>query len=297
MKILLTGKNGQVGFELQRALAPIGEIVAVDQDECDLSNEQGIRDLVRRIKPNVIINPAAYTAVDKAETERDLAFAVNAKAPEILGEEAARLNAFVVHYSTDYIFDGEKKGFYVETDEPNPQNVYGASKLVGEQALQAANDHHMIFRTSWVVGAHGHNFTKTILRLAAERDSLNIVGDQFGVPTSAALIADVTALILNGMRDNLLDSKSRGVYNLTASGVTTWYDYAIHVIQAARTANWPVKVTPDSIREIPTTDYPTPAKRPLNSRLDTTKLHQAFGLFLPDWRIGVDHILQQILQD
>ena len=196
MKILLTGKNGQVGFELQRALAPLGEVVAVDQHECDLSNPDAIRQLVAKVAPQVIINPAAYTAVDKAESEQQLAQAINGTAPGVFGEEAARLGALVIHYSTDYVFDGCASGAYLESDTPNPQSVYGKTKLAGEKALQASGADHLIFRTSWVFGAHGANFAKTMLRLAAEREGLKIVADQFGAPTSAALLADVTAQVL-----------------------------------------------------------------------------------------------------
>lgn len=294
MKILLTGKNGQVGFELRRALAPLGEVVAVDREECNLADEQNIRELVRRIRPNVIVNPAAYTAVDKAETERELAYAINANAPGIFGEEAAALGAWVVHYSTDYVFDGTKDGFYQETDTPNPQSVYGASKWEGEQALQASGAHHLIFRTSWVVGAHGNNFAKTILRLAKERTSLNIVSDQFGAPTSAALLADVTAHAIHDIFRQRNISSLSGIYHLTASGVTNWYEYASYVIEQARQAGVPIAVPADAIHPIGTKDYPTPAQRPANSRLDTQKARQTFEIFLPDWKNGINHVLEQL---
>ncbi len=214
MKLLLTGKNGQVGFELQRALAPLGEIVAVDQAECDLSSAEAIRNLVRDTRPDVIVNPAAYTAVDKAESDSDLAFAVNAVAPAIFGEEAARLGAFIVHYSTDYVFDGTKQGAYSEDDTTNPQSVYGESKRDGELALQAANPRHLILRTSWVVGAHGGNFAKTMLKLAADRDSLSVVADQWGVPTSAALLADITALLIRQQQRENPEAFPYGTYPL-----------------------------------------------------------------------------------
>lgn len=294
MKILLTGKNGQVGFELRRALAPLGEIVAVDREECNLTDEKNIREVVRRIRPNVIVNPAAYTAVDKAETERELACAINAKAPGIFGEEAAALGAWVVHYSTDYIFDGTKDGFYQETDTPNPQSVYGASKWEGEQALQASGAHHLIFRTSWVVGAHGNNFAKTILRLAKERTLLNIVSDQFGAPTSAALLADVTAHAIHDIFRQKNISSLSGVYHLTASGVTNWYEYASYVIECARQAGVPIAVPADAVHPIRTKDYPTPAQRPANSRLDTQKARQTFEIVLPDWKNGINHVLEQL---
>ena len=295
MKLLITGKNGQVGFELQRALAPLGEIVAVDHAECDLSSADAIRALVRRLQPDVIVNPAAYTAVDKAESDQDTVFAVNAVAPGVFGEEAARLNALVVHYSTDYVFDGKKAGAYSEDDTPNPQSVYGQSKLAGEQALQASGAKHLTFRTSWVVGAHGNNFAKTMLRLAVDRDSLSVVADQWGAPTSAALLADVTAQLIrqHALADDQLFPY--GLYHLVAGGETNWHDYARYVIEAARAAGKPIKVTPSNIKAITTADYPFPAPRPANSRLDTRKLQDTFGLILPHWQLGLSHILEQIL--
>jgi len=294
VKLLLTGKNGQVGFELQRALAPLGEIVAVDLAECDLSSPEAIRQLVRDVRPEVIVNPAAYTAVDKAETDRDLVFAVNAVAPGIFGEEAAKLGAFVIQYSTDYVFDGTKQGAYIEDDAPNPQSIYGESKLDGELALQAANPRHLILRTSWVVGAHGGNFAKTMLKLAADRDSLSVVADQWGVPTSAALLADLAAHLIRQQRSNP-ESFPYGTYHCVAGGETNWCDYARFVIGAAIKAGKPLKVQSEAIKPITTADYPTSAKRPASSRLDTRKFRDNFGLELPHWQAGLDHILQQIL--
>jgi dTDP-4-dehydrorhamnose reductase len=295
MKILLTGKNGQVGFELRRALAPLGEIVAVDMAECDLSNADAVRTLVREVAPQVIVNPAAYTAVDKAETDQATAHAVNAVAPGVFGKEAKKLGALVVHYSTDYVFDGTKQGVYTEDDAPNPQSVYGKTKLAGENALRDSGADFLILRTSWVVGAHGGNFAKTMLRLAAERDALSVVADQFGSPTSAALLADLTAhLVRQASRANAADFPY-GVYHTVAGGETNWHEYACYVIERARKAGRPIRVAPENIRPIATADYPTPAKRPANSRLDTSKLRDTFGLRLPDWREGLDHILDQIL--
>jgi dTDP-4-dehydrorhamnose reductase len=295
MRILLTGKNGQVGFELQRALAPLGEVVAVDQHDCDLSNPDAIRQLVAKVAPQVIINPAAYTAVDKAEAEPVLALAVNGIAPGVIGEEAARLGALVIHYSTDYVFDGCMPGAYLETDGPNPQSVYGQTKLVGEQALQASGADYLIFRTSWVFGAHGANFAKTMLRLAAEREGLKIVADQFGAPTSAALLADVTAQVLGRYKREGRAGFPFGLYHLVAGGCTTWHEYAQTVVRAALAAGKPLKLTADEILPITTADYPLPAPRPSNSRLDTSRLRQTFGLELPDWQSGLDHVLQQII--
>lgn len=295
MKILLTGKNGQVGFELQRALAPLGEVVAVDLDECDLSDADAIRRLVAEVRPQVIVNPAAYTAVDKAESEPGLAQAINAVAPGILGEEAARLGALVIHYSTDYVFDGTGQGAYTESDEPNPQSVYGQTKLAGERALQASGADYLIFRTSWVFGAHGGNFAKTMLRLAVEREGLKIVADQFGAPTSAALLADVTAQVLGRYRREGRVGFPFGLYHLVAAGCTTWHEYAQTVVRAALAAGKPLKLTAEDVLPIATSEYPLPAPRPANSRLDTRRLRETFGLELPDWQRGLSHVLQQIL--
>lgn len=295
MKILLLGKNGQVGFELQRALAPLGEVCAVDQPECDLTEVSAIRELVRSFKPDAIVNPAAYTAVDKAESEQELAHAINTVAPGVLGEEAAKQGAWVVHYSTDYVFDGSKPGAYCEDDLTNPQSVYGRTKRAGETALQQSGARHLIFRTSWVVGAHGGNFAKIILRLAGERESLNVVADQYGAPTSAALLADVTAQLVRQRQREGDKNFPFGLYHLVAGGETNWCDYARFVVSEAQAAGKPLKLSPDSIRAIPSSEYPSPAKRPANSRLDTSKLRGTFNLELPGWQSGVRHILQQIL--
>lgn len=293
MKLLLLGKNGQLGFELQRALAPLGEVLAVGHAQCNVADPSALRSLVQSASPDVIVNATAYTAVDKAESDAQAAHAVNAIAPQVLAEAAA--GALVVHYSTDYVFDGVKAGFYTEDDQPNPQGVYGASKLAGEQALAASGLDHFVFRTSWVVGAHGGNFAKTMLRLAAERDALNVVADQHGAPTSAALLADCTAHAIQQSRGQGASGRPSGVYHLVAGGETTWHAYACYVIESARRAGLPIKVALDAIKPIPAASYPTPAKRPANSRLDTTKFRQTFGLHLPDWRGGVDHVLEQIL--
>lgn len=294
MKILLTGKHGQVGFELQRALAVLGEVVAVDLAECDLADAGAIRALVQQARPDVIVNPAAYTAVDKAESEVDLARAINVVAPGVFGEEAEKLGALVVHYSTDYVFDGTLGRPYVETDTANPQGVYGLTKFEGEQALMAATPAHLILRTSWVVGAHGGNFAKTMLRLAAERDSLSVVADQWGAPTSAALLADVTAHLVRQWRRER-DGFPYGLYHCANGGETHWCGYARFVVAAAIRAGRPMKATPESIAAIATADYPLPAKRPANSRLDCARFKQTFGLELPHWQAGLQHILDQIL--
>jgi dTDP-4-dehydrorhamnose reductase len=294
-RILLTGKNGQVGFELQRALAPLGEVVAVGTADCDLADADAIRSLVQRVQPQLIVNPAAYTAVDKAESDSDQAHAINAIAPGVLGEEAAKLDAAVVHYSTDYVYDGSKEGRYVETDATAPRSVYGRTKLDGERALQAATPQHVVFRTSWVVGAHGGNFAKTMLRLAADREELKVVADQFGAPTSAALIADVTAHVARQLLREGKHGFPFGIYHLAAGGETSWHAYAQFVIGEAIRLGKPLKASPERVLPIPASAYPTPAARPQNSRLDTSRLRQAFGLHLPDWQPGVRHILQHIL--
>jgi dTDP-4-dehydrorhamnose reductase len=294
MKILLTGKHGQVGFKLQRSLSLLGEVVAVDQTECDLADAGAIRTLVREVQPTVIVTPAAYTAVDKAESETALAGAINAVAPGVFGEEAEVLGALVVHYSTDYVFDGALDRPYVETDATDPQGVYGLTKRDGELALAAATARHLILRTSWVVGAHGGNFAKTMLRLGAERESLNVVADQWGAPTSAALLADVTAHLVRQWQGQG-DAFPYGLYHLAAGGETNWCDYARFVVAAALRAGQPLKLTPEGIKAISTADYPLPAKRPANSRLDTTRFKQTFGLELPHWQVGLQHILDQIL--
>jgi dTDP-4-dehydrorhamnose reductase len=297
MRILLTGKRGQVGFELQRALAPVGEVCAVDQSECNLANVSAIRESVRLFKPDLIVNAAAYTAVDKAESEPDLARAVNAVAPGVLGEEAVKLGAWVVHYSTDYVFDGAKLSAYTEDDPTTPLSVYGRTKRDGEVALAESGARYVILRTSWVVGAHGRNFAKTILRLALEREHVDVVMDQYGAPTSAALLADVTAQLVRQRHREGDDDFPFGLYHLAAGGETNWCDYARFVVMEALAAGRSLKLWPGAIRAIPSSDYPTAAKRPANSRLDTGKLRRIFGLELPDWQSGVRHILQQILAD
>lgn len=295
MKILLTGKHGQLGFELQRSLAPLGDIRAVDVEDCNLADADALRALVGKVRPDLIVNPAAYTAVDRAESEPELARAINAVAPGILGEEAQKLGAWVIHYSTDYVFDGSKSGAYVESDATNPQSVYGLTKRDGEINLQQSGCRSLILRTSWVVGAHGGNFAKTMLRLAAERESLNVVDDQWGAPTSAALLADITAQLVGRAKRDGLDGFPFGVYHLVAGGETNWHAYAQFVIAHAVAEGRALKLTPEAVKAIGTSDYPTPAKRPANSRLDTSLFRNTFGLELPDWRSGVVHTLDQIL--
>lgn len=295
MRILLIGKNGQVGFELRRSLALLGKVHALAAIDCDLSDESVTRRVVRQHQPQLIVNAAAYTAVDRAESEADLAFSINAHAPRVLAEEAERLGAMLVHYSTDYVFDGSKQSFYTEADQPNPQSVYGATKLSGELAVQSGCPRHLILRTSWVVGVHGGNFAKTMLRMAGERDSLSVVADQFGAPTSAALLADMTAHLVRQAFNERVPSFPYGLYHAVAGDATSWHQYALYLIEKARMAGKPIRVARDAIRPITTAEYPTPAKRPSNSRLDTAKLRGTFGLNLPPWQDGLDHILDQIL--
>ena len=296
MKILLLGKNGQVGWELQRSLAPLGEVIALDsgsQELCgDFTNLQGLAQTVRNVAPDIIVNAAAHTAVDKAESEAELVRTINALAPGVLAQEAKRSNAWLIHYSTDYVFDGHGDKPWLETDAAAPLNVYGASKLEGEQLIQQSGCKHLIFRTSWVYGARGGNFAKTMLRLAQERDSLNVINDQIGAPTGADLLADITA---HAIRSAQLKPELSGLYHLVAGGETSWHGYASFVIDFARRAGIPLKVTPEAINPVPTSAFPTPAKRPLNSRLDTAKLQHTFDLILPHWQTGVTRMLTEIL--
>jgi dTDP-4-dehydrorhamnose reductase len=284
MRILLTGKGGQVGHELQQALAPIAEVIAVGTDDCDFTEAYAIEALVSHVKPHVIVNPAAYTAVDKAESEPDRAVAINAMAPGVLAKQAQRLDALLIHYSTDYVFDGTQKTPYTEVDRPNPQSVYGATKLSGETAIQQQGARHLILRTSWVYGLRGQNFPKTMLRLAAEREALNVVADQWGAPTSASLLANVTARLLS----QPITAAQSGVYHVSASGRTNWHAYACRVIERARALGWPIKVGAQAVNAIPTSAYPTPAKRPPSGCLDTRKFQETFGINLPAWDSEVD---------
>lgn len=294
-KILITGSNGQVGFELKRACAPLGEVVALDRQGMDLAKPDSIRAAIRKICPHLILNAAAYTAVDKAESEAFVANAVNAEAPGIIGEEAAKLGALVIHYSTDYVFDGTQLGAYLETDTTNPLSVYGRTKLAGENALAASGARHLIFRTSWVFGAYGKNFIKTILRLALERSELKIVADQFGAPTGSALLADTSAQIASRFLFQAAEDFPCGVYHLTAAGETSWHGFARYVVEKAVGAGLGLQACADSILPISTRDYPTPAVRPANSRLETAKFRNTFGLQSPDWTQGVDQVLDVIL--
>ncbi len=299
MKILLLGKNGQVGWELQRALCVLGEVIALDRSPAltpygtlagDLSDLAGLRETIRAVAPDVIVNAAAYTAVDKAETDRELAHCINALASQVMAEEAKRLDAWLVHYSTDYVFDGSASAPWKESDSVAPVNYYGATKLEGEQLIVATGCKHLIFRTSWVYAARGNNFAKTMLRLARDRSVLSVIADQVGVPTGADLLADVAVAAL---QKALLKPELGGIYHLAPAGETSWHAYAQYVIEFARANGEALAV--EAINPIATTEYPTPAQRPLNSRLNTQKLRDTFSLHLPDWQSGVTRMLMEAL--
>lgn len=298
MKILLFGRGGQVGWELQRSLSVLGELVALDFDPThnpdqlcgDFSNLAGLAETVRRVAPDVIVNAAAHTAVDKAEAEPEFARTLNALAPGVLATEAQKLGAWLVHYSTDYVFDGSGNQPWRELDATGPLSVYGQTKLEGEQAV-ATCPKHLIFRTSWVYATRGGNFAKTMLSLAGERETLTVIEDQMGAPTSAELLADVTAhALVAAMRQPDL----AGLYHCVAGGETSWYGYARYVLAQAQALGWPLKAGPAQVAPTATASYPTPAQRPLNSRLDTTRLQTAFGLVLPHWQVQVKRMLQEI---
>jgi dTDP-4-dehydrorhamnose reductase len=298
MKILLFGRGGQVGWELQRSLSVLGELVALDHDPAgnpdqlcgDFNNLAGLAETVRRVKPDVIVNAAAHTAVDKAEAEPALARTLNALAPGVLATEANKLGAWLVHYSTDYVFDGSGNQPWRETDATGPLSVYGQTKLEGEQQV-ATHARHLIFRTSWVYAARGGNFAKTMLRLAGEREALTVINDQIGAPTSAELLADVSAhALVAAMKQPAL----AGLYHCVAAGETSWHGYASYVLAEAQALGWPLKAGPAQVAPTATASYPTPAQRPLNSRLDTTRLQTAFGLVLPHWQVQVKRMLQEI---
>ncbi|QRF58528.1 dTDP-4-dehydrorhamnose reductase [Variovorax paradoxus] len=296
MKLLLLGKGGQVGWELQRSLAPLGELVALDFDStdfhADFSRPEQLADTVRQVRPDVIVNAAAHTAVDKAESEPEFARKLNATSPGVVAQAAQEIGALMVHYSTDYVFDGSGSKPWKEDDATGPLSVYGSTKLEGERLVARHCAKHLIFRTSWVYAARGGNFAKTMLRLAKERDKLTVIDDQFGAPTGAELLADVTA---HAIRATLQDPSKAGLYHAIAGGETNWYDYARYVLELAQQAGVELKAGPQQVEAVPTSAFPTPATRPHNSRLDTSKLQAAFGLVLPPWRNGVARMLREIL--
>jgi dTDP-4-dehydrorhamnose reductase len=293
MKILLLGKNGQVGWELQRSLASLGEVLALDRNSSthcgDLANLEGLAETVRVFRPQVVVNAAAYTAVDKAESDQTTAHLINALAPEVLSRACAAIDALLVHYSTDYVFDGGGQTPWVETDTTGPVNVYGRSKLAGEQGIAKQGARHIVFRTSWVYGTEGGNFAKTMLRLAQEREKMAVINDQYGAPTGAALLADITALSLQQTQ------ALSGIYHLAAAGETTWHAYAQYVLQTAKQFKSDIDYKVKEVAAVPTSEFPTPAQRPLNSRLNCNKLQQALQCQLPDWQKGVDSMLSKIL--
>jgi len=295
MKILLFGKDGQLGWELQRSLAPLGEVIALGKDNPggDFTNPESIAQSVHLVMPDVIVNAAAYTAVDKAENEKELACLINMEAPAALAAAAKKYGAWLVHYSSDYVFNGSGEKPWIETDNMDPLNVYGITKRDGDEAIQASGCKHLIFRCSWIYAARGNNFIKTMIRLARERDNLKVVNDQTGTPTGADLIADITS---HAIRTSQQRSDVAGLYHLTATGETTWYDYARFVLDNARQHGIELKVAPEAIIPVGTSDFPMSALRPHNSRLNTTKLQQTFGLSLPNWQIGVNRMIAEILE-
>lgn len=297
MKILLLGGNGQVGWELQRALAPLGPLRVCERSTADLENPRALTELVEQERPSVIVNAAAYTAVDKAETDMARARVVNAEAVAVLAAAAHKLDAWLVHYSTDYVFDGAKSSAYAEDDATGPLSVYGQTKLEGEQAIRASGCKHLILRTSWVYATHGGNFAKTMLRLAKERSELRVVADQIGAPTSAELIADVTALVLQRIAtDPDLAGRASGIYHLVASGHTSWHAYAQFVIAQAAGLGVTLKVGADQVLPIGSCDYPVPARRPASSQLSTEKLQSRFGLVLPHWEFHAKRMLHELIK-
>jgi dTDP-4-dehydrorhamnose reductase len=296
VKILLFGRNGQVGWELQRSLAPLGDVVALGSKSehglCgDFTDPEGLARTVEAVRPDVIVNAAAHTAVDRAESEPELARAINAVAPGVLAQAARRVGASLVHYSTDYVFDGSGSRAWREEDAPAPLNVYGRSKLEGEQHIAQALPRHLILRTSWVYAARGGNFAKTMLKLAREREQLTVIDDQFGAPTGADLLADVT---VHALRALMADAGKAGIYHVAAAGETSWNGYARFVLGQAQERGDTLKAAPDRVLPVPSSAFPTPARRPHNSRLDTAKFRATFGLALPAWQPGVARMLQEI---
>uniref|UniRef100_UPI0030088397 dTDP-4-dehydrorhamnose reductase n=1 Tax=Acinetobacter ursingii TaxID=108980 RepID=UPI0030088397 len=301
MKLLILGKNGQVGWELQRALQPLGEVLALDRYQdaktqyCgDIVNFDAIARVITQFRPNIVVNATAYTAVDQAETDLEQADLINHLAVKHLAEQCKIMNALLIHYSTDYVFDGQGQIAWQETDEKAPQNAYGHTKLAGEIALEQSKVKFINFRTSWVYSTHGNNFIKTMLKLAKSKDELNIIADQIGVPTGAALIADVTAQVIRYYDFNPDQHHDlHGHYHLAPQGETSWYDYAQFIFEKARQKGIELQIK--QVEAIPTTAYPTPAKRPLNSRLNTQKLQQTFYIHLPEWQQGVEHAIAEMI--
>lgn len=296
--ILLFGKNGQLGHGLHDALKNSFEdinVISVGRQECDLNIDQQIIDTINEHQPEIIINAAAYTAVDRAEKDKQAAYQINAVAPRIMAQQAKRLNALLIHYSTDYVFDGEKTSPYKESDATNPLNTYGDSKCKGELEIEKYASRYIVFRTSWVVGSHGNNFIKTIFRLARERDKLDIVSDQIGVPTSVSLLSHVMIKLVARLKTDGSYSIPNGIYHLSPTGKTTWHEYACYVLMFAKQSGYQFKTCLGNVSAINTKDYPTDARRPLNSLLDTKKVSRILNLELPDWKVGVDEVVAEIL--
>jgi len=296
MKVLLLGGNGQLGWELRRALSPLGQVTAVTRDgygsfRGDLSNLDGLAEVVRSLRPNVIVNAAAYTAVDRAESEAGVAEVVNTLLPKLLAEEARKLDAVLVHYSTDYVFDGSGQRPWNEADRPSPINLYGKTKLRGDLAVESGGSRYLILRTSWVYAARGRNFVRNILRLAGERETLQVIADQIGAPTGAELLADLTA---HAAIDVIENPERAGTYHVTADGETTWYEYAMFIVEKARALGWPLRASGEAIEPVPSEQFPTPARRPKNCRLDCGKFSSTFGLNLPNWQDGVERVLMEL---
>lgn len=296
-RILITGINGQVGHELSRALSLLGNLILCDRTQLDLNDPDSISPYLDIVKPDIIVNPAAYTAVDKAESDSIAAKTVNSQSPKEIAHWASKNNALFIHYSTDYVFDGQKDTPYTEIDATNPQSVYGKTKLKGEEFIKESGCNHFIFRTSWVVGIYGKNFLKTILRLVLEKEQVSIVNDQFGVPTSAGLIADITAHFILLHQRGVLTTKDYGIYNLAPSGRTNWHEYAQFITKLAKEKGLPVKIAAEDINGIPTSEYPTPAKRPKNSSLDTAKLSNTIKITTPDWKQDIQYIFNSIVNN
>lgn len=296
MKILLFGKNGQVGWEIHRSLIPLGDVIALGREDADFTDPESLRSLVRTYNPDVIVNAVAYTAVDKAEEDEEAATIINSRAPGVLAEEALKLNALLVHYSTDYVFDGASSDPYLETDQTSPVSVYGRTKLAGEQVVQSSGCDYVLLRTSWVYASRGHNFLLTILKLAMEREELKIVFDQVGSPTSARLIADTTLVILQqSIKERLQGQFSSGLYHLTASGSTSWHGFAREIIEVAQDKYSP-QLKIKALYGIPSSDYPTPAKRPMNSLLSQEKLQTRFNVKMPSWKVALSLCMQDLIE-
>ena len=295
MKLLLLGSNGQLGWELQRSISMLGKLKVCDRNTVDFFDLDGLRKLIRGYKPDVIVNAAAYTDVDKAESDEENACQINSKAVDLLAQEAKVLDAWLIHYSTDYVFDGTKMGAYIEEDKTNPLSIYGKTKLQGEEAIKKSKCKYLIFRTSWLYGAHGKNFFKTIIKLAKERDELRVISNQIGAPTSAELVADVTSLCLYRIAQNSLSSKEiSGIYHLTSTGKASWYEFAKYIIIEAQKFGGVFLTNPENIIAVNTSEYVLPAKRPVNSLLDTQKLCKTFNLYLPAWQIHADRAIKEL---